>query len=471
MDISERRPSARNDAEDWQGETKPLSGGGSIPTVAPGYVSVPEGLLDHPRYEILEFLGAGGMGVVYKARHRMMQRVVALKIIHPGLLRRREMIERFHREVRTAAHLSHPNIVHAYDAEQWREIHYLVMEWIEGLDLERVLTRDDRLSIEQACGYARQVALGLQHAHERGMIHRDIKPHNLMLVSGGVVNGGVGASHPATHHSPLTTHQIKILDFGLARFVEEAVPECLAEGPLPGAPWLEGFHTCGDTRLGTVDYLAPEAIFDPHRADIRSDLYSLGCTLYRLVSGQLPCPSDDIEEKIRCHQLGRVKPLAAVCGEVSDGLCQVMQRLMATDPADRFQLPREAAEALAALEVRKPRVLVVDDEPLMQQVTSRVLSDQGYAVYCAANGRDALRQLRGGLQPDLILLDLMMPEMDGWQFLREQKQDEQLASIPVIVVSSNDAVALRAAAAGAIDCLKKPLHYRSLTATLEALKA
>jgi CheY-like chemotaxis protein len=417
---------------------------------SPGYVSVPEELLDHPRYEIIEFLGAGGMGVVYKARHRMMQREVALKIIHPGLLRRREMIERFRREVRTAARLAHPNIVHAYDAEQWRGIHYLVMECIDGLDLERLLTREDRLPAEPACGYARQVAIGLQHAHERGMIHRDIKPHNLILSSERV---------------------IKILDFGLARFVEEAIPECLAEEPLPASAWIDAFQTCGDTRLGTVDYLAPEAIVDPHAADIRSDIYSLGCTLYRLVSGRLPCPSEDVQEKIRCHQTGQLRPLSEVCGDVPGGLLSIVQRMLAADPADRFQVPCEVADALAAFEIRKPRVLVVDDEPAMQQITSRVLSDQGYTVHCAANGRDALRQLRAGLQPDLILLDLMMPEMDGWQFLREQKQDEQLASIPVIVVSSNDAVALRAAAAGAVDCLKKPLHYRTLTATLEALKA
>jgi CheY-like chemotaxis protein len=282
------------------------------------------------------------------------------------------------------------------------------------------------------------------------MIHRDIKPHNLMLAGG---------------------ETIKILDFGLARFVEEVEPPA-AKTTFTRQPNPSGlFQTTADLRLGTADYLAPEAIADPHAADIRSDIYSLGCTLYRLVSGQVPCPVEEVNAKLACHRSGAVRPLAEICSDVPAELSQVVERMLATDPAERFQIPYEAAAALAAASARRPRVLVVDDEPAMLQVASRVLGAQGYAVSCAENGREALSRLRTGFRPDLILLDLMMPVMDGWEFLREQKQDESLASIPVVVISSSDAVALRAAAAGAINCLKKPLHFRELTATLKALQA
>jgi CheY-like chemotaxis protein len=293
------------------------------------------------------------------------------------------------------------------------------------------------------------VALGLEHAHVRGMIHRDIKPHNLMLAAG---------------------ETIKILDFGLARLMEEALEPTIAQAASPGLQYSDLFQTCADMRMGTADYLAPEAIADPHAADIRSDIYSLGCTLYRLLSGKYPCPAPSLQEKLDCHRRGVLLPLSDVC-DVPREVVRVIERMLARWPADRYQTPGEAADALAAAMAQRPRVLVVDDEPGLREIANRILTAQGYEVSCAANGNEALARLHSGLRPDLILLDLMMPVMDGWEFLRRQKQDESLASIPVVVISSNDAVALRAAAAGAINCLKKPLHFRELSATLERLQA
>src|SRR5262249_15476333 len=154
-------------------------------------------LAAHPRYDIEEVLGAGGMGTVFKARHRLMRRWVALKVVSPALLHRPEAVERLQREVPAAARLSHPNIVNAFHAEEARPVHFLVMEFIEGTTLARLVAERGPLPVALACDYARQAALGLQHAHARGLVHRDIKPHNLMLTPQG---------------------QVKILDFGLARF-------------------------------------------------------------------------------------------------------------------------------------------------------------------------------------------------------------------------------------------------------------
>src|SRR5262249_49917925 len=151
--------------------------------------------------------GGGGMGTVFKARHRLMERAVALKVMSPELMHRPAAVERFQREVRAAAQLSHPNIVTAYDAEQAGGSHFLVMEFIEGTSLARLVADEGPLAVARACDYVRQAALGLQHAHELGMVHRDLKPHNLMLVASPV------ASAPGV---------VKILDFGLARFVSES---------------------------------------------------------------------------------------------------------------------------------------------------------------------------------------------------------------------------------------------------------
>src|SRR5207248_3729386 len=141
-------------------------------------------LADHPRYHLLEPLGSGGMGTVYKARHLVMDRVVALKVIHPRLLRHPQAVERFRREAKAAARLNHPNIVTAHDADQAGGLHFLVMEHVEGTSLADLVRTRGPLPIAEACAYARQAALGLQHAHEQGMVHRDITPPNLTVSSG-----------------------------------------------------------------------------------------------------------------------------------------------------------------------------------------------------------------------------------------------------------------------------------------------
>ena len=238
------------------------------PAHLPTIVGLPKELNDHPRYRIVAALGTGGMGTVYQAEHRLMDRPVALKVIRGELLGNPALVERFRREVRSAARLgSHPNIVAAYDAEQAGETHMLVMEFIEGTDLGRLVDRRGPLPVGEACEYVRQAALGLQHAFEDGMVHRDIKPQNLMRTTRG---------------------QVKILDFGLARFASEVGSHAgvTAEGMI----------------LGSADYIAPEQIDDPHAADIRADIYSLGCTLYFLLAGRPPFPDRSLIQKLMAHR-------------------------------------------------------------------------------------------------------------------------------------------------------------------------
>jgi serine/threonine protein kinase len=305
---------------------------------------VPPDLVDHPRYAILDYLGAGGMGTVYKARHRLMDRLVALKVINRDLAGRRVTVERFRREVRAAARLSHPNIVAAFDADRSGDTYFLVMELVEGIDLDQVLQSAGRLPVARACDYAGQTARGLQHAWECGLVHRDIKPHNLMLTTDGCV---------------------KILDFGLSRFLSDVGPLDLPMRPPSGEAGGEsppadeqatlpklGTPPCPETPYastgaGTADYLAPEETVGARQADIRSDIYSLGCTLYRFLSGRVPFPDGGLAHKIRCHREQAPQPLARLCPELPVRLCQVVERMMAKEPSERFQTPAEVAQALA----------------------------------------------------------------------------------------------------------------------------
>jgi hypothetical protein len=276
----------------------------------PGAAEVPAGLVGHPRYRILGVVGAGGMGVVYKAVHRLMERVVALKVLKPSLTDRPGFVERFRREVKAAARLSHPNIVAAHDADEAAGTHFLVMEYAAGESLDRELARRGPLPVPEACALVAQAALGLQYAHERGMVHCDVKPHNLVRTSVG---------------------QVKILDFGLARVVTESSE---AAPSLPSG-----------TLVGTPDYVAPEQARDPKHADIRSDIYSLGCTLYHLLSGRPPFDGGTPLQKLMAHQECAPPPLAR--DDVPPALNRILERMLAKDPALRYATPAEVAAELA----------------------------------------------------------------------------------------------------------------------------
>jgi uncharacterized protein (TIGR03067 family) len=282
------------------------------PAVAPSAVDLPAALIGHPRYEPTRLLGTGGMGTVWLAQHRVMGRQVAVKVIRPEFVAKPGAAERFHRETQAAARLHHPNIVTAFDAENAGESHLLAMEYVEGVNLADLLRQRGPLPVTEACDAIRQAALGLEHACACGLIHRDLKPHNLMRTADGTV---------------------KILDFGLAVLTDvNRVGDGL---------------TAENVVLGTPDYIAPEQAEDSRAADIRSDIYSLGCTLYHLLTGQVPFPGDSVLRKLDAHRQREPKPIRTIRPEVPIELAAIVARMMAKSPADRYQTPAEVAAALA----------------------------------------------------------------------------------------------------------------------------
>jgi len=289
---------------------------------------LPAELADHPRYRILELLGSGGMGRVFKAEHRLMERLVALKVINRNFMDNPAAVERFRREVKTAARLSHPNIVAAFDAEQVQDCHFLVMEFVEGQSLDRFVQQRGRLPVAEACDYIRQAALGLQHAWERGMVHRDIKPQNLMRTPDG---------------------RIKVLDFGLARF--------LAEGK--SGSGLTQFGVV----MGTPDYIAPEQAHDSRAADTRSDIYSLGCTFYYLLTGRVPFPEGSMLQKLMAHVEKAPTPLVRLRSDVPPAVAGIVERMMAKDPARRYQTPAEVARELGDVPIAAPEAPTAEYVP------------------------------------------------------------------------------------------------------------
>jgi uncharacterized protein (TIGR03067 family) len=313
------------------GENEPPGGATCADVRAPA-AEVPPELAANPRYRVLGLLGAGGMGAVYRAEHVVMERPVALKVVNRALTDRPGMAERFRREVKAAARLAHPNIVTAYDADQAGDLHFLVMEYVESTTLARLVAEEGPLPAAQACEYVRQAALGLQYAHQRGMVHRDVKPHNLMLTPG---------------------DQVKVLDFGLARF---ALKNFSAEGAAGDTPAASGEPlTQLGTVVGTPDYIAPEQVADAAAADVRADVYSLGCTLYHLLTGAPPFHAETVVGKVLAHAERAPRPLAELCPSLPAGLAAVVERMMAKDPAQRYQTPAAVGQALAPFVPGAPR--------------------------------------------------------------------------------------------------------------------
>jgi hypothetical protein len=290
---------------------------------------VPGLLAGHPRYRVVRLLGQGGMGAVYLAEHRVMQRLVALKVIKQVYTADPAAVERFQREARAAAQLQHPNIVTAHDADQAGETHFLIMEYVEGVSLARLLKEKGPLPVVQACDYARQAALGLQHAHAKGLVHRDVKPDNLMLTADGI---------------------IKVLDFGLAALTAERRADGIT-------------LTSANVLMGTPDYMAPEQAESARAADTRADVYSLGCTLFQLLTGRVPYPAATGLAKVLAHREKPVPSVRELRPEVPPELDAVVARMLAKSPADRYQTPGEAAAALAPFATGQGEVRAAPSQP------------------------------------------------------------------------------------------------------------
>ncbi|RUL88201.1 serine/threonine-protein kinase [Tautonia sociabilis] len=279
------------------------------------------------RYIILEKLGSGSMGRVYMAKHRMMGRVSALKIIAPEISNNERVVARFQREMRMVGKLDHPNVVRAFDADKDRGILYIAMEYVRGDSLGQRLKTRGVIPPKELVDYAAQAALGLQHAHERGIIHRDIKPSNLLLGDDGT---------------------IKVLDLGLATLME--------------ADEHASFATADGVAVGTIDYMSPEQACG-REVDPRSDLFSLGCTVYHLLTGRLPFPGNSPVERLGARISGKYAPVSGVKPDVPPKLLEVMDRLLANRPSDRYQTAAEAAEALRSIFAPAPSRLAGPQAP------------------------------------------------------------------------------------------------------------
>ncbi len=318
-------------------------------------------------YVLLERLGEGGMGQVFKARQVHLDRVVALKRVRPEHLGSPETVERFRREARTAARLAHPNIVHVYDAALVGDVFVLVMEYVEGTDLGKVVQKEGPLSAARVCDYVRQAALGLQHAHERGMVHRDVKPSNLLLTH-------ADAAHPLG--------LVKLLDLGVARRTGEA----------------EAAHTMTEAGsvIGTPDYVAPEQARDARKADARSDLYALGCAAYHLLTGRAPFAGGTSVEKLLNHQLDEPEPLERLRPDLPPPLAALVRKLLSKKPEDRHQTAAELAGELGALgaALSAPTIAIPVAVAVAHPLTRTALVDQTVTLRRAAAEQVALLSRR-----------------------------------------------------------------------------
>jgi hypothetical protein len=265
------------------------------------------------RYRVLERIGSGGAGAVYLCEHVRVRRKVAVKVLPTVRANNPAALGRFHREARAAGVLDHPNLVKCHDVDQDGELHYLVMDYVDGSNLHEVVARTGPLAPVRAAQYVRQAAQGLQHAHEAGLVHRDIKPANILVDRGGTV---------------------RVLDLGLARFFND-------DQDLLTLKYDE--HNV----LGTADYVAPEQALNSHAADIRADVYSLGCTFYFLLTARPPFPDGKAAQKLIYHQSKAPTPVRQLRPEVPAEMAAVLDKMVAKDPGERHQTP---AEVVAALE-------------------------------------------------------------------------------------------------------------------------
>lgn len=276
-------------------------------------------------YVILDRLGEGGVSEVLKGWDTKRGRSVALKVLRPHLSDRDAAIRELQRELQTVTRLAHPNIIKIYDAGQIGTMHYFAMEHVEGLDLDRYVRQRGPLPIEQACDYARQVAQGLQHAHQLGLVHRDIKPANLFLINAPPPS----ATTPARRGGP--DPLVKVLDWGLARLRPDA------DAPTDRSSVDRDAEK--GMLIGTADYIAPEQARDPCLVDIRADIYSLGCTLYFLLTAQPPFPGSSLMQKLLQHQEAERPQVRELRPDVPEDLAQLIQRMMAIRPEERYQIP------------------------------------------------------------------------------------------------------------------------------------
>lgn len=415
-------------------------------------------------YRLLERLGAGGMGVVFLAEHIRMRNLVAIKILAETFEPQKTLVPRFYAETRAIAKLKHPNIVSAIDCgevaaadEGARALHYFVMEYVRGKDLEAMVVEDGPMDVQKACDIITQIADALSEAHRQGLVHRDIKPSNILVTPEG---------------------KAKLLDFGLAQQNNNRMTEA-------------------GTILGTIGYMAPEQAKDASTVDARADIYSLGATLYWCLTGQDPFPNRGHITQELIQRLTQPPPSTrSIRPEVPADLDHVVARMMSVDPEERYPttlavsralLPyvhdeqrdtllglnqsHSTIQTLAASQnsALKRRVLIVDDEPGIRDVVRLALGSEGIPCTEARNGAEALDRIR--TQPfELILLDVVLPDIGGPEILRQSRFQTATPNQKVILMSGqlhSDEMA-NLLLKGADDFLVKPFSIVQLVARVRA---
>ena len=405
-------------------------------------------------YDILDRLGAGGMGTVFKARHRRMKRVVALKVLATNLSKNPIFVKRFQREVETIAALGHPNVVMAYDADEADVGHFLVMEFVNGLDLAACVEREGPFPLAHAVNCILQAARGLAYAHSQGIIHRDVKPHNLLRDD---------------------TDAIKVTDLGLARLNHGT------DGPAAGAD-----VTMAGGVIGTADYMPPEQAVDSTTIDHRADIYSLGCTLHYLLTGKPPFSGATIMTILVKHRDGEIPVLSAVRPDVPPQLDDLFRRMLAKDPDERVQkmsdvvaeleaiartiAPDELGHGHANMTVELPSgiaavasagstiaigqlpdrtlametsakpitVLVVEPSRVQAAIIKGYLQEQSLPVVgSAASGTDAIQAVRS-LRPRAVISAMHLPNISGVE-LAQQIRSEIKVDAPGFVLVTSEA--------------------------------
>jgi serine/threonine-protein kinase len=402
-------------------------------------------------YLVLEKLGAGGMGAVFKAEHRRMKRIVALKVL-PGTTKHGpDEIERFQQEVEAVAALNHPNIVTAYDAGESALGPFLVMEFVEGSDLDAILRKRGPLPVAEALDAIIQAAEGLEYAHSQGVVHRDIKPANLLRDKRGT---------------------IKVTDLGLAR---------MRKG-LAGHTDQGGLTEAGSV-FGTVDYMSPEQAIDSKAADHLSDVYSLGCTLYFVLTGHVLYPADSLMAKLWAH---REKPIPSLCAsrpDVSEKVDAVFRKLVAKQPQNRPPSMTEVVQLLEACRAeitassaplpqpaRLSELRVVLAEPSRSQslLIAGLVRGLGAArVDCYADGQSALHAMRED-PPSCILCAMHLSDMTGLELLDALRAEPALRAVGFLLVSSEVSTFRFAGirSAGDVAILPKPFNAEQLKLAL-----
>jgi serine/threonine protein kinase/DNA-binding response OmpR family regulator len=425
-------------------------------------------------YEVLERLGAGGMGTVFKARHRRMKRIVALKLLGKEVASAPAFVARFQREVETIAQLNHPNIVMAYDADEAEAGPFLIMEFVDGRDLSSEVQKNGPLPAQTALDVLVQSARGLQYAHERGLVHRDIKPANLLRDRSGVV---------------------KVADLGLARFSSRG-----KEG--------SSSITQAGAIVGTMDYMSPEQAMDSGNVDHRADVYSLGCTLYYLLTAQPPYTGNSLMALLLKHSAGTIPSLCAARPDLPAELDALFQKMVAKQPEDRqqsmaeviaalekiaalveaapasvsaplqlgeapvdmssatveVQLPaptRQASEPLAATGRGLAGLSVVVAEPSRTQagIIRKYLHELGIQdVHAAASGKEALA-LASKVRPQVLLSAMHLSDMTGAQLAAAP----ECAGLGVVLITSQDA---DTSATGRAVLMYKPFDQKQLARAL-----